>query len=181
MIDLVNSKTIEHLQNIPGRIEKIKPIITNKTVILDYAHTPDGLETLLKSLVETMNRSEIKGRIILVFGCGGDRDKTKRPVMGKIANQYADLAIVTDDNPRTEVAEVIRQEIMKPMTNRTNRLNNRFELKEIGDRSAAIEFAIKIAEPQDIVIIAGKGHEIGQTIGVNTIKFSDAEEINKWI
>lgn len=174
---LVKSGVVSSLQNIPGRFEKIKTVRTDKSVFLDYAHTPDGLETVLRSLVDYRNRSNSKGKIILVFGCGGDRDKKKRPIMGNIANRLADIAIVTDDNPRTELANIIRSEIINGMTG----AEVKTEIIEIDDRAAAIKLAIDHADNNDIVIIAGKGHETGQIIGSKTVHFSDLEEINKWI
>ncbi|MDI9408164.1 MAG: UDP-N-acetylmuramoyl-L-alanyl-D-glutamate--2,6-diaminopimelate ligase [Candidatus Pacebacteria bacterium] len=178
---IMDRKILSDLKNIPGRLERIKSIKSNKMVFLDYAHTPDGLNTVLKSLIDYRTISDHKGKIILVFGCGGDRDRTKRPIMGKIANSLADIAIVTDDNPRTESAEVIRSEILKAMIEPRNSHDLKVKIIEIGNRAMAIKEAITIADDHDIIVIAGKGHESGQTIGTRTVKFSDLEEINKWI
>ena len=109
------------------------------------------------------------GRIIVVFGCGGDRDKGKRPIMGEIATRLADVVIVTDDNPRSEVPEVIRSEIMAAAKGAT----------EIGDRAAAIRAAVAMLSAGDTLIVAGKGHEEGQTIGSVTLPFSDHAEVRK--
>jgi UDP-N-acetylmuramoyl-L-alanyl-D-glutamate--2,6-diaminopimelate ligase len=109
------------------------------------------------------------GRIVVVFGCGGDRDKGKRPIMGEVATRLADIVIVTDDNPRSEVAEVIRSEIMAAAPG----------AKEIGDRAAAIKHAVGILKAGDTLIVAGKGHEEGQTIGDKVMPFSDHVELRK--
>jgi UDP-N-acetylmuramoyl-L-alanyl-D-glutamate--2,6-diaminopimelate ligase len=130
-------------------------------VYVDYAHTPHGLETVLEAL-----RPHTSGRLVVVFGCGGDRDKGKRPVMGGIATKMADLAIITDDNPRGEDASVIRAEIRAGAPNS----------HEIGDRRRAIREAIAGLEPGDVLVIAGKGHEQGQIIGADILPFDDVSE-----
>jgi UDP-N-acetylmuramoyl-L-alanyl-D-glutamate--2,6-diaminopimelate ligase len=134
------------------------------TVIVDYAHTPDSLENLLKAA-----RPFICGDMVCVFGCGGDRDRTKRPLMGKIAAALADQVVVTSDNPRTEDPDVIIQDILagipptiKPVVN--------------SDRAKAIESAIAIAKPGDGILIAGKGHEDYQILGTTKIHFDDREQ-----
>ncbi len=154
---------INSIEGVPGRIQSIK---NNKgfNVIVDYAHTPDGLENIINAV-----REFTKGRVITVFGCGGDRDKTKRPVMGKIVAELSDIAIVTSDNPRSEDPEEILKEIevgVKPVT-------DNYEMHT--DRREAIKRAIEIAEPGDSVIIAGKGHENYQILKDKTIHFDDAE------
>ncbi len=154
---------INSIEGVPGRIQSIK---NNKgfNVIVDYAHTPDGLENIINAVKEFT-----KGRIITVFGCGGDRDKTKRPIMGKIVAELSDIAIVTSDNPRSEEPEEILKEIeagVKPVS-------DKYEM--IVDRYDAIKRAIEIAEKGDSVIIAGKGHENYQILKDKTIHFDDAE------
>lgn len=154
---------INNIKGVPGRIQNI-PNDKGFNVIVDYAHTPDGLENIINSV-----REFTKGRVITVFGCGGDRDRTKRPVMGKIVAELSDIAVVTSDNPRSEKPEDILAEIetgVKPVT-------DKYEM--IVDRKEAIKRAVEIAEKGDSVIIAGKGHENYQILGDKTIHFDDAE------
>jgi UDP-N-acetylmuramoyl-L-alanyl-D-glutamate--2,6-diaminopimelate ligase len=129
--------------------------------IVDYAHTPDGLVKVLAAARATKPR-----RIITVFGCGGDRDPTKRPIMGGIATEQSDVAIITDDNPRTEDPDIIVQNILAG-------IKERERVEVIHDRREAIERAVAIAEPGDLVLIAGKGHETTQTLKDHTIEFND--------
>lgn len=143
-----------------GRMEHIK-----NNIFIDYAHTPDSL---LKAL-STLNSLKKEGKVIVLFGCGGDRDKSKRPLMGAIATKYSDFAIITDDNPRTENAEEIRKDITKGCTG-TN-------FKEIAQREAAIKEAIKLKSSNDILLIAGKGHEAYQIIGNHKFDFNEKEII----
>ncbi len=155
------------LQVIPGRLEKVKSNEQRATshVLIDYAHTDDAL----KNVLETLNPL-CEGKLHVVFGCGGDRDKTKRPRMARVAEQLADVVYVTSDNPRTENPEAIIKDILKGFKNR--------DLQAItiqADRAKAIESAIKNACKDDIVLIAGKGHETYQIIGKNKIHFSDKE------
>ena len=149
------------LQGARGRLEYIGRTFRGGEVYIDYAHTPDGLETVLSAL-----RPHTKDRLVCVFGCGGDRDKTKRPIMGRIAEAKADIAIVTDDNPRSENPATIRSEILEGMTGRAS---------EIGDRREAINHALEMLKAGDVAVIAGKGHEHGQIIGETTLPFDDAE------
>jgi len=141
-------------------------------VLVDYAHTPDGLENVLRSA-----RPLTKGRLITVFGCGGNRDRTKRPIMGRLAVDLSDIAIVTSDNPRREEPEAIINEIITGMNG-----HGASVLRET-DRRRAIALAVGMAKPGDTVVIAGKGHEDYQILGDTTIHFSDvevaAEEIQK--
>lgn len=153
---------LQHVSGVRGRLERAVVTPSGAPVYVDYAHTPDGLEVALAAL-----RPHTKGRLILVFGCGGDRDRGKRPLMGKIGVTHADITIVTDDNPRTEDPASIRAEIMKAATG----------AQEIGDRAEAIATAINEAGPGDIVLLAGKGHEQGQIIGTEIIPFDDAEVV----
>jgi UDP-N-acetylmuramoyl-L-alanyl-D-glutamate--2,6-diaminopimelate ligase len=137
------------------------------SVIVDYAHTPDSLENLLKAA-----RPFIARKMICVFGCGGDRDRTKRPIMGKIAAELADVAVVTSDNPRTEDPERILQDIVAGIPTSVNPI-------VICDRATAIHQAIKDAQPGDGVVIAGKGHEDYQILGTEKIHFDDREQARK--
>ena len=130
-------------------------------MIVDYAHKPEALESVLRTARELTT-----GRLICVFGCGGDRDRGKRPIMGRIASQLADVAIVTSDNPRTEDPQAIIDEILEGVT---------AEVEVESDRSTAIEQAISLAGEGDVVLIAGKGHEQGQEFADRTIPFDDRE------
>ncbi len=152
---------LERLQSVRGRLELAARHPNGATVYVDYAHTPDGLETMLKAL-----RPHAQKNLHVVFGCGGDRDKGKRPMMGEIATRLADKAIVTDDNPRTEDAATIRAEIMAAAKGAT----------EIGGRREAIRAAIRALGPQDVLVIAGKGHEQGQIVGKEILPFDDVNE-----
>ena len=155
---------LEHLVGASGRLELIGQTKDGALAYVDYAHKPDALENVLNSV-----RPFTTGRVVLVFGCGGDRDKGKRPIMGEIATRLADVVIVTDDNPRTEVPATIRSEILAAAPHAT----------EIGDRASAIIAAVKMLKTGDTLIVAGKGHEEGQTIGTQTLPFSDHEEVRK--
>jgi len=155
-------RALERLKGAPGRLELVGSTENGVPVYVDYAHKPDALENVLASV-----RPFTTGRVIVVFGCGGDRDKGKRPIMGDIATRLADLVIVTDDNPRSEVPATIRAEILTAAPNAL----------EISDRHEAIRHAVLIAEAGDTVIIAGKGHEEGQTINDITLPFSDHAEV----
>lgn len=146
------------LRGVPGRLQKVDGHPKGAGIYVDYAHTPHGLETVLKSL-----RPHAKGRLVAVFGCGGNRDKTKRPIMGALAQSLADIAIITDDNPRKENPAAIRAEIAAGAPG----------AKIIGDRKIAIFEAISSLEKGDILVIAGKGHEQGQIIGDTVHPFND--------
>jgi len=156
------------LTPVPGRFELINEG-QNFAVIVDYAHTPDGLENILKS-----SRAITPGKLISVFGCGGDRDRTKRPKMGKISANLADLTIITSDNPRTESPAAIIEEIEKGVLE----VENSIYLKEV-DRKKAIIKALSMAKPGDTVVIAGKGHEDYQIIGTTKYPFDDREIARK--
>lgn len=149
-------KTLPKLEYVNGRMEKLN--IKNKDVYVDYAHSPDALEKALKSL-----RPYVKSRLIVLFGCGGNRDKEKRPVMGKIAKDNADLVIITDDNPRNEKPNLIRAEIFKACPGAI----------EINERQNGIEYALSEMQKGDVLLIAGKGHEDYQIIGDKKMPFSD--------
>ncbi len=159
---------LPQIKAVKGRLERITNIESNFHVFLDYAHTPDALE---KSL-EELQKLKATGKLKLIFGCGGDRDSTKRAIMGTIATKFADEIIITDDNPRNEDPAIIRAQILDPikMTN--------IPYKEIGCRKEAIEFAISQMRQDDILLIAGKGHEEYQIIKEKKIMFSDTQIIN---
>ncbi|MBB4063543.1 UDP-N-acetylmuramoyl-L-alanyl-D-glutamate--2,6-diaminopimelate ligase [Gellertiella hungarica] len=157
-------KALEKLEGASGRLELVGKTKDGALAYVDYAHKPEALANVLSSV-----RPFTTGRVIVVFGCGGDRDKGKRPIMGEIATRLADIAIVTDDNPRTEVPETIRAEIMAGAKG----------AREIGDRAEAIREAVAMLRSGDTLIVAGKGHEEGQTIGTETFPFSDHAELRK--
>jgi UDP-N-acetylmuramoyl-L-alanyl-D-glutamate--2,6-diaminopimelate ligase len=138
---------------VKGRVEVVPTPGTDYTVLIDYAHTPDGLENVLSSV-----RGFCTGRMIAVFGCGGDRDRTKRPIMGKIGAELADIAIITSDNPRTEDPEAIIRDI----TPGADEAGKPYEV--VVDRIEAIRHAMTIAQKNDIIVLAGKGHETYQEI-----------------
>jgi len=153
---------LEKLKGAPGRLDLVGTTISGAPVYVDYAHKPDALENVLSSV-----RPFTTGRVVVVFGCGGDRDRGKRPIMGEIATRLADVAIVTDDNPRSEEPAAIRAAIMAAAPGAI----------EIGDRRQAIHEAVAMLHAGDTLIVAGKGHEEGQTIGAQTFHFSDHEEV----
>mgnify|MGYP001173393320 CR=1 FL=1 len=159
--------TIDNLKPVSGRLEQIGIIKNNSKVILDYAHTPDALKASLSSLKEQFRNRNIS----IVFGCGGDRDKAKRPMMGKIANQYCDRIYLTDDNPRYENPKTIRNSIRKNI--------NKSKIYEISNRANAIKKAIFDLKTGDILIVAGKGHEKIQEYKKIKKLFSDKEQILK--
>ncbi|MBD2342724.1 UDP-N-acetylmuramoyl-L-alanyl-D-glutamate--2,6-diaminopimelate ligase [Anabaena subtropica] len=158
------ANAIPEFPGVPGRMERVQIHPDQDiSVIVDYAHTPDSLENLLKAA-----RPFIPGRMICVFGCGGDRDRTKRPKMGKIGAELADLAVVTSDNPRTEDPERILEDILAGIPDTVQPI-------VIGDRASAIRTAILQAQPGDGVLLAGKGHEDYQILGTEKIHFDDRE------
>jgi len=155
---------LEHLQGAPGRLQRIGAGPNGGEAYIDYAHTPDGLETVLSAL-----RPHTQGRLIVVFGAGGDRDRGKRPLMGEIAARLADIAIVTDDNPRSEEPAAIRAAILAAAPGAA----------EIGDRRAAIAEAAGLLRAGDVLVVAGKGHEQGQMIAGVNHPFDDRVETAK--
>ena len=155
---------LDRLVGASGRLELVGQAANGALAYVDYAHKPDALENVLASV-----RPFTTGRVVVVFGCGGDRDKGKRPIMGEIATRLADVVIVTDDNPRSEVPATIRAEIMASAGGAT----------EIGDRAQAIRAAVSMLQAGDTLIVAGKGHEEGQTVGTVTLPFSDHAEVRK--
>ncbi|OGH95115.1 MAG: hypothetical protein A2X42_05925 [Candidatus Margulisbacteria bacterium GWF2_38_17] len=153
---------------VPGRFECIN-LGQDFFVFVDYAHTPDGIQNILEGIIDFRKTHELQGSIITVFGCGGDRDRTKRPIMGSIAEELSDKAIITSDNPRSENPEDIISEILKGIKDPS-------KIKIEADRKTAIHYAIKNAKKGDIVLIAGKGHETYQIIGNQSFHFDDREE-----
>jgi UDP-N-acetylmuramoyl-L-alanyl-D-glutamate--2,6-diaminopimelate ligase len=165
-------KALSTAHGAPGRMHRIL-LKSGAVAIIDYAHSPDALEKALKSCREVLeNDPEVQGHIVCVFGCGGDRDQQKRPIMGAIAAELADRVVVTNDNPRTENPQNIIQEIMAGIPS-----ENRVKVTPLADRAQAINYAVKIANANDIILIAGKGHETYQLIGNEKIHFSDEEEL----
>ncbi|HBR11130.1 MAG TPA: UDP-N-acetylmuramoyl-L-alanyl-D-glutamate--2,6-diaminopimelate ligase [Chryseobacterium sp.] len=163
-------QAISRLHRVNGRFETIKSD-SGIFFVVDYSHTPDALENVLDSINEIRTKNE---RLICVFGCGGDRDKTKRPEMGDIATKKSTLAIITSDNPRTEDPQEIIKEIEAGV-----QPQNYSKYTSIPDRKEAIKMAIKFAEPKDIVLVAGKGHETYQDIGGVKHHFDDKETIRE--
>ncbi|HEX9917435.1 MAG TPA: UDP-N-acetylmuramoyl-L-alanyl-D-glutamate--2,6-diaminopimelate ligase [candidate division Zixibacteria bacterium] len=157
---------LEKARVVSGRLEKIN-LGQPFDILIDYAHTPDALERVLITAKELTS-----GKLIALFGCGGDRDKTKRPIMGKLATRIADYVIVTSDNPRTENPSSIIDDIFKG-------INSKNDIKRIEDRKEAIKQAIDLAKPRDILVIAGKGHEDYQIIGTKRFHFSDKEAVEE--
>ena len=153
--------TLNQLDGVPGRMQLAAEHAVGAAVYVDYAHTPDALANVLQAL-----RPHASGRLLVVFGCGGDRDAGKRPQMGRIASTLADRVIVTDDNPRGEEAAAIRRAVMAGAAGAT----------EIGDRASAIDAAVAELQSGDVLVLAGKGHEQGQIIGDRVIPFDDVTE-----
>jgi UDP-N-acetylmuramoyl-L-alanyl-D-glutamate--2,6-diaminopimelate ligase len=152
------------LTGVRGRMELAATLPNGAAVYVDYAHTPDALERLLTAL-----RPHTAGRLHVVFGAGGDRDRGKRPLMGDVARRMAENAIVTDDNPRSEDPAAIRAAILAASPG----------AREIGDRATAIEAALTALQPGDVLAVAGKGHEQGQTIGAETLPFDDVSVVRR--
>jgi UDP-N-acetylmuramoyl-L-alanyl-D-glutamate--2,6-diaminopimelate ligase len=152
------------LKPVKGRMEHVGATAGGAHVFVDYAHTPDGLDVLLRAA-----RPHAPGRIVLAFGCGGDRDKAKRARMGAVAKRFADVVIVTDDNPRSEDPAAIRRQVLEGCPG----------AREIGDRRRAIREGIAMLKPGDAFLIAGKGHETGQIVGGAVHPFSDQEEARR--
>ena len=156
-------KTVE---GVKGRIEVVPAPGTDYTVLIDYAHTPDGLENVLTSV-----RDFCRGRIIAVFGCGGDRDPIKRPIMGEIGVKLSDVAVITSDNPRTEDPMAIIRDILAGVREEYG------TYIVVEDRKSAIRYAMDIAEKDDIIVLAGKGHETYQDIGGVKLHLDEREEV----
>jgi UDP-N-acetylmuramoyl-L-alanyl-D-glutamate--2,6-diaminopimelate ligase len=158
---------VQALAGVPGRFEMVSGKKDEVTVVVDYAHTDDALRNLLETA-----RPLARGRLITVFGCGGDRDRTKRPLMGAVAGRLSDLIVITSDNPRSEDPNRIIEEIQRGITADTRKDAGQ-RLLTIVDRGAAIAKAIELARPGDLVLIAGKGHEKYQVIGDRVLPFDD--------
>lgn len=156
---------ISHCKGVKGRIEVV-PTNTDFTVIIDYAHSPDGLENIISSLKEIA-----KGRVVTLFGCGGDRDRTKRPKMGKIAADLSDFCIVTSDNPRSEDAGKIIEDVLEGMKDTDT------PYTVVENRREAIAWALNNAQKDDIILLAGKGHETYQILPTGTIHFDEREVV----
>ncbi len=178
----------EAVEGISGRLEKV-PNSKSIHIIVDYAHTRDALERVLLGLKNTLSHpSGGRRRLITVFGCGGDRDRTKRPLMGEVAARHSDLVVLTSDNPRTEDPLAIMEEVEKGFQNlsleeldrdRWNEWRSKKGYVKIPDRREAIRLAVRSAHPEDIVLIAGKGHEDYQIIGKQKFPFDDRIEARK--
>jgi UDP-N-acetylmuramoyl-L-alanyl-D-glutamate--2,6-diaminopimelate ligase len=171
----VIAKGIQQLRSVPGRLEKVENNL-GVSILVDYAHTPDALEKVLNAVRPLTQR-----RVFTVFGCGGDRDRGKRPLMGEIAARLSDLLVLTSDNPRTEEPLRIMAEIEDGIQKAAfNRLGDDSTQTERGywvqeDRRAAIRIALRAAQRGDLVLIAGKGHEDYQILGTTKIHFDDRE------
>lgn len=164
------SDALKSAEGVKGRVEVVPTPGRPYTVLIDYAHTPDGLENVLRSV-----RDFCKGRIIAVFGCGGDRDPIKRPIMGRIGVQLADVAVITSDNPRTEAPAAIIEDILKGIGQEQE------NCVVIEDRRKAIRYAMDIAGKDDIIILAGKGHETYQEINGVKHHLDEREEVAAYL
>ena len=161
------AEALKTAQGVKGRVEVVPTPETPYSVLIDYAHTPDGLENVLSSV-----KDFCKGRVIAVFGCGGDRDPMKRPIMGEIGVKLSDFAVITSDNPRTEDPMAIIEDILKGVKKEHG------EYIVIEDRRAAIRYAMDIAKKDDIIVLAGKGHETYQDIGGQKHHLDEREEVS---
>jgi UDP-N-acetylmuramoyl-L-alanyl-D-glutamate--2,6-diaminopimelate ligase len=155
---------LAELEGASGRLELVGTHPSGAQVFVDYAHTPDALANALQAL-----RPHTDGRLVVIFGAGGDRDPGKRPLMGEAAARAADRLIITDDNPRSEDPALIRRAVREGAP----------DAEEIGDRRQAIRAAVSSLRKGDVLLIAGKGHETGQTIGDKVLPFSDQEEARR--
>jgi len=160
------AEALSTAQGVKGRIEVVPTPGEDYAVLIDYAHTPDGLENVLSSV-----RDFCKGRLISVFGCGGDRDPMKRPIMGSIGVRLSDLAVITSDNPRTEAPMAIIEDILKGVNPEMG------EYIVMEDRRSAIRYAMDIAKKDDIIVLAGKGHETYQEIDGHKYHLGEREEV----
>jgi UDP-N-acetylmuramoyl-L-alanyl-D-glutamate--2,6-diaminopimelate ligase len=159
---------IQSLNGVPGRFQLVSTAKDEVTVVVDYAHTDDALRNLLETA-----RPLAMGRLITLFGCAGDRDRTKRPLMGAVAGRLSDVVIITSDNPRTEDPNRIVEEVRRGLTADLRR-DSALQVLSLVDRREAIARAVELARRGDLVIIAGKGHEKYQVIGDRVIAFDDA-------
>jgi UDP-N-acetylmuramoyl-L-alanyl-D-glutamate--2,6-diaminopimelate ligase len=154
-------ETLEHLETVRGRMQLAATRDNGASIFVDYAHTPDAIQTALRAM-----RPHVMGRLVAIVGAGGDRDATKRPLMGRAAAENADLVIVTDDNPRSEDPAIIRAAVLLGAPDAT----------EVGDRAEAILRGVDALGPGDALLIAGKGHETGQVVGDDILPFDDVEQ-----
>jgi UDP-N-acetylmuramoyl-L-alanyl-D-glutamate--2,6-diaminopimelate ligase len=159
-------ETLPHLTTVRGRMQLAATRDNGAAVYVDYAHTPDAVKTALRAI-----RPHVLGRIIAIVGAGGDRDATKRPLMGAAAAQEADVVIVSDDNPRSEDPEAIRRAVMAGARDVRDS-----DLFEEGDRAKAILMGVSMLQPGDALLVAGKGHETGQIVGSDILPFDDVEQ-----
>lgn len=159
-------QSMAHVKGVRGRVESVNDHPQNAGIFVDYAHTPDALETVLKSL-----RPHTKGRMVCLFGCGGDRDPGKRPMMAEAVMRHADIGILTDDNPRSEDPDTIRTQAQVGAP----------EVENIAGREAAIQYGVNMLQPGDVLVITGKGHEQGQIFKDHVEPFDDVEEAEKAI
>ncbi len=164
-----SASALKTAKGVKGRVEVVPTPGKDYTVLIDYAHTPDGLQNVLSSV-----KGFCKGRLIAVFGCGGDRDPIKRPIMGKIGAQMADIAVITSDNPRTEDPHAIIEDILQGVQDRSS-------CAVIENRIEAIRYAMDIAEKDDIIVLAGKGHETYQEICGVKNHLDEREEVAKYL
>ena len=155
---------IKQVKTVPGRMEKVSTPEDRSLVVVDFAHTPGALEAVLKAM-----REHTPSRLVCVFGCGGDRDRGKRPMMAQVAEQYADMVVLTDDNPRSEMPFQIMHDMIEG-------LENPEHVAMEHDRAKAIRFAVGAVEQGDSVLIAGKGHETVQIVGDEKYSFDDREQ-----
>ncbi len=158
------TRALDDLQGVPGRLQHVVDCANGAAIYVDYAHTPDALATVLTAM-----RPHARGKLSVVFGCGGDRDKGKRPQMGQVACALADDVIVTDDNPRGEDASLIRAQALAGCP----------DAEDVGERAKAINVAVRRLQAGDVLIVAGKGHETGQSIKGEVKPFNDADEIRR--
>jgi UDP-N-acetylmuramoyl-L-alanyl-D-glutamate--2,6-diaminopimelate ligase len=173
-LNIGTQEIITGLSTSEGAMGRMQSVIvsTGATAYVDYAHTPDALEKALiqcRNLLD--NDTNNNGKLICVFGCGGDRDKTKRPIMGALAKKFADIICITDDNPRTESSQAIIDDILKGI----NKINHNIQV--ISNRSDAIKYAVQTSTNHDIILVAGKGHEDYQIIGKEKKYFNDVDEL----
>jgi UDP-N-acetylmuramoyl-L-alanyl-D-glutamate--2,6-diaminopimelate ligase len=161
---------VRRLPGVPGRFQVVSAADDEVTVVVDYAHTDDALRNLLETARPLAPR-----RLVTVFGCGGDRDRTKRPLMGMVAERLSDVVVITSDNPRTEDPQRIIDEIKRGIPAATQTTGRSPDIRAIVDRREAIEQAVELSGPGDLVLIAGKGHEKYQQIGDRVLPFDDGE------
>ena len=164
-----SAEALKTAKGVKGRVEVVPTPGKDYTILIDYAHTPDGLQNVLSSV-----KGFCKGRLIAVFGCGGDRDPVKRPIMGKIGAEIADIAVITSDNPRTEDPHAIIEDILQGVEDRGN-------CAVIENRIEAIRYAMDIAEKNDIIVLAGKGHETYQEVCGVKNHLDEREEVAKYL